>query len=274
MSVDARAVAFHVRRDWVKVQDGPLDLIDLLSQLEINLSFDEPPGLAEGMSLDVGDSEVIFAPLGPNERRWRFTVAHELGHLLLGHGSKACTGSDLFGSSSSIQEREANVFAAHLLIPSRPLRKLVKRVRPRFAELQPLTDHFLASMTMFALRYMDESIDDCALLGFKSGFEKPWLKKTDSLKWFVEKDAPRGSLVAAWLGDQTTETTQDTDAAVWLRGFDWKGEWTIREEVFKVWDDEYLVLLSEIPDRDDDPDLVEREIDQELERRRNRFSRY
>ena len=46
------------------------------------------------------------------------------------------------------------------------------------------------------------------------------------------------------------------------------------QEVRRVADETWLVLLSELPDPDDDPDLVEREAEEEMERRRMSFRRY
>lgn len=55
---------------------------------------------------------VIYRP-GGNPARLRFTLAHELGHRLLGH-----TGAD------AAEEREADHFASHLLCPEPVLARL------------------------------------------------------------------------------------------------------------------------------------------------------
>ena len=49
---------------------------------------------------------------------------------------------------------------------------------------------------------------------------------------------------------------------------------TLGPQVRRVADETWLVLLSELPDPDDDPDLVESEAEGELERRRMSFRRY
>lgn len=46
--------------------------------------------------------------------RQRFTVAHEIGHLIIGHTHK---GNDYDPDSKDIHEVEANAFAAELLMP-------------------------------------------------------------------------------------------------------------------------------------------------------------
>jgi len=49
--------------------------------------------------------------------RQRFTLAHELGHLHLGHQPRIELTSDIFGSATDPQEVEANYFAAEFLAP-------------------------------------------------------------------------------------------------------------------------------------------------------------
>lgn len=58
---------------------------------------------------------VIFNENHPWCRR-RFTIAHEIGHLLLGHGG--CSEDD----DGSHVEKEAHLFAGELLIPTKHLR--------------------------------------------------------------------------------------------------------------------------------------------------------
>lgn len=50
--------------------------------------------------------------------RQRFTVAHELGHAILGHGSSPRESYKLYNKSNyQIQEFQANEFAGELLMP-------------------------------------------------------------------------------------------------------------------------------------------------------------
>lgn len=65
---------------------------------------------------------VLYRPDG-HPARLNFTLAHELGHRLLGH-----TGAD------AAEERAADVFASHLLCPRPALRRLARRFQPLYAE--------------------------------------------------------------------------------------------------------------------------------------------
>ncbi len=58
-------------------------------------------------------------PLG----RQRFTAAHELGHHVLGHTEELDV--DVMAEQQSLEERDANRFAAELLVPRRGVMKFV-----------------------------------------------------------------------------------------------------------------------------------------------------
>lgn len=68
--------------------------------------------------LDCPNHTILYNPFEPNYRI-RFTIAHELGHYLLGHGS-----SNRGNARSNMQtiEVQANRFAAELLMPEAAVR--------------------------------------------------------------------------------------------------------------------------------------------------------
>jgi len=72
--------------------------------------------------------KVIVNPDKP-KRRQRFSMAHELGHILIpGHISiEVCYVGDEFYDSSSEDEREANSFASELLMPTRWITDIVQQ---------------------------------------------------------------------------------------------------------------------------------------------------
>lgn len=67
-----------------------------------------------------------YATIGFNENhpwyRRRFTIAHEIGHVILGH---TCNGNE---GDSSHNETEAHTFAAELLMPTELLKKDFKKI--------------------------------------------------------------------------------------------------------------------------------------------------
>lgn len=64
--------------------------------------------------------------------RQRFTIAHEIGHYALGHLGGGKTkfrdpASHFSSSTHKVEEREANRFAANLLMPAGPLKFAIER---------------------------------------------------------------------------------------------------------------------------------------------------
>lgn len=70
---------------------------------------------------------VVYRP-GGHPARLRFTLAHELGHRVLGH-----TGTRSPGGKAR-EEREADLFASHLLCPQPVIDRLRRRFDPLTAE--------------------------------------------------------------------------------------------------------------------------------------------
>lgn len=77
---------------------------------------------SDGFLFRMGGVPVIFYNQSRPVGRQRFTVAHELGHLVLGHKGPLINREP--SSKDNPVEREANVFAANLLAPACVLRGL------------------------------------------------------------------------------------------------------------------------------------------------------
>ena len=84
-----------------------------------------------GFSLYFDLLPIIFVRKQDNEARQLFTLAHELGHLLL-HEDHFIDGEREF-SSSLITEVEANSFAGHFLVPTEFLQEIEDRLKPSSA---------------------------------------------------------------------------------------------------------------------------------------------
>lgn len=67
-----------------------------------------------------------------SEERKRFTVAHEIGHILLEHITFSGASSQ---NSSNSQEKEADCFAGSLLIPIDDLKKYMKNKDKRIEDI-------------------------------------------------------------------------------------------------------------------------------------------
>jgi Zn-dependent peptidase ImmA (M78 family)/transcriptional regulator with XRE-family HTH domain len=70
----------------------------------------------DGLSLVDGDTRIIVIAPTDHSGRQRFTLAHELGHVLFGDGGQTVIEERLF-QNKSVQESRADAFAASFLMP-------------------------------------------------------------------------------------------------------------------------------------------------------------
>ena len=82
-----------------------------------------------GFCLYFPDCPVIAIRKQVSPARQLFTLIHELGHLLLHRASVIDDETDFYAYQG--QEREANAFAGHLLVPSLVLAKIDDAMRPK-----------------------------------------------------------------------------------------------------------------------------------------------
>src|SRR5688572_20623786 len=114
-------------------------------------------------------------PPGKHHPRTRFSIAHELGHYFLehhhaylSHGGKTHASIGEFRSNVSI-EREADAFAASLLLPSHLLSPIVNAQALSLTRIQQLADTFETSLTSTAIRSVQLSHFPCALAAIRQG---------------------------------------------------------------------------------------------------------
>jgi Zn-dependent peptidase ImmA (M78 family) len=92
-----------------------------------------------------------YASIAFNENhpwcRRRFTLAHEIGHLLLGH---ACSE----GNRALHNEKEANTFAAELLMPGHMIKADYKRLR----NLSELCKMYRVSKEALTIKIMESRL--------------------------------------------------------------------------------------------------------------------
>lgn len=123
----------------------------------------------------------------PEEGRKRFAIAHELGHLEL-HGSSQlvfCTEADMcVWNEDKQQEMEANDFAAALLMPESIFVKYRKVEPPNIDTVIQLAREFKTTLTSTALRYVQLSIEPCAVVISRDGIIG-WYQKSEDFRFHV-----------------------------------------------------------------------------------------
>lgn len=87
--------------------------------------------------------------------RQRFTIAHELGHYILGHDDLKII-DDTFDKNTD-KEKEANKFAAELLIPEYFLKKDIKE---KSWDIPSLSQRYKVSEQVMTIRIMNLNLLD------------------------------------------------------------------------------------------------------------------
>lgn len=106
---DVRNMVWKVLTQY-QLFDFPIDTIELSERIGIEIRTAETlPQNVYSVSLKKGNNIYILFQPSENEGTNRFTIAHELGHILMGHTTEK--------GATPYQEEEANIFASRLLAP-------------------------------------------------------------------------------------------------------------------------------------------------------------
>ena len=144
------------------VKGVPVSVVDVARRLDARI---QPEILEDGISGGLyrrPDGPVIGVNSQHHPNRQRFTIAHEIGHLVL-HESEDYFVDRVFrrdaNSSAAVDEVEieANKFAAALLMPSRFVREEVARLAEplRSEDVEALARIFRVSQQAMTLRLIN-----------------------------------------------------------------------------------------------------------------------
>lgn len=142
-------VARNVRRKLRLGNDPVRNIINLIEANGIvvymwDCRFDDFDGVS--LISDKGNHIILVNRNMSNDRQ-RFTLAHELGHILMHQNV------DFVVSESRDREKEANAFASEFLMPSQALR--TQLVGMRFSDLPTLKRYWHTSMAAIVRRSYD-----------------------------------------------------------------------------------------------------------------------
>ncbi len=101
------------------ISELPINTVKVCAELGIKLHYYEPTtDESDGMSCYINGVPHIFVSSAVLPERRRFTVAHEIGHIILGHVGKFELVNREPSPTDNPIEQAANVFASRLLAPA------------------------------------------------------------------------------------------------------------------------------------------------------------
>jgi Zn-dependent peptidase ImmA (M78 family) len=124
--------------------------------------------------------------------RKRFTIAHEIGHFVLhghdDHGS-ICQDKDIEGWSKgpNDKERQADDFAAELLIPAAAVTPRLISHSPCLSVVESIADECRASLAASAWRYCDLTSEQCAIV-WSENEQVAWSRASSEFPFFIKKN--------------------------------------------------------------------------------------
>jgi IrrE N-terminal-like domain len=266
-------------------------------ELVRNVSPTAIPVAVEAYVANVGPILRYDAELGPDEPGWsfpnsgkhyicvnandrperqRFTICHELAHIVLGLPSAHQALPWWSYAKRPLAEILCDVFAAELILPYDLFKPLAEEALVAMSSVEDLAGQFQASLTATGSRFAAVISSPCAFVLSEQGKVR-YASRSNSLRdayaWIPPRiDLPRGSTSEKVRAGAAAEGPEKVDADVWFS--DWERGGILLEEVrhFPRWD-QTLTLLSfedaEIPPerrelREDEEELGLEELDGNL----------
>jgi hypothetical protein len=153
-----------------------------------------------------------------NDGARRFSIAHELGHLVLGHEESLSALCELRSPGQSAPlEAEANAFAAELLMPAALLRRRCE-VSPVDLEIaRSIARDFRVSLLAATRRFVELTSERCAL-AYASGGIVRWVVRSATFSPAIVSGGRIDSHTLAHdvMRGKADDRAQDVPASSWL----------------------------------------------------------
>lgn len=198
----------------------------------------------------VGFEDVAIATINPSGSRGRerFSIAHEVGHWHLHRGrSFECRVDDAdlnLASPNKVVERQADTFAAHLLLPQALFVPLVRQIgEPNFKNLRDLSEEFETSLMATALRLANINHLPVIVASFNRAGRRWSVNAQDTCRWVLNERLDEDSFTYDLLHQgKECKGLYKQSADVWFENDD-AGEYEVREQCVLSSSGDALVLL-------------------------------
>jgi Zn-dependent peptidase ImmA (M78 family) len=158
----------------------------------------------------------------PEKGRKRFAISHEIGHFELHKKDSplnTCTSQDmLLWNHKRIEENEANIFAAELLMPEDFFKKKCQSIEPIFNLIEELAHEFSTTLTATIIRYIEFTPYRCALV-VSQDKEIKWYVSSENFQYHLQPGTPLNTNSLAidfFNGKEIQNKIEPVLASAWL----------------------------------------------------------
>lgn len=179
-----KEIAQYTRKNMGLVDEPVYDIFKLIENrgviiYELECDIDSFDGLS--FLTDAGNPVIIINKLFSNDRK-RFTLAHELGHVIMHLDIK-----NYYPNSRNIEE-EAHLFASEFLMPENYIKSSLRNLR--LSDLIPLKKQWLTSMSSIIRRAKElECIDSAKYQYFNVELSRKGYKRREPITVFIDESS-------------------------------------------------------------------------------------
>lgn len=181
--------------------------------------------------------------------RQRFTVCHEIAHIVLGLPSDHKTLPSWSYAKKSREEILCDVFAAELLLPSKLFKPLADKELISFRTVGDLADRFEASLTATGSRFATVIGAPCAFVLSEKGnvrYTSRSLSLREANAWVHPRlGLPPGSVSARARAGEVCEGPEEIGAELWFSPWERGGILLEEARHFEQWDQTLTLLWFE-----------------------------
>lgn len=206
-------------------EPNKIDVDHIARAIGAEIVFDDLEG-ATARVIQVGDrAKIVVSTRIAEIGSIRFSIAHEIGHLLCKHYVKRgaadralerlCSPLSIDGSSA---EREASVFAAELLMPKAMVSPWCKIAPKSIDIVRSIASAFQTSLLASTLRFVELTPERCAVVYSELGRVR-WVKKSPSFTSWIPKGRsvePNSAAFDYFDGGMLEQSSKIVPAATWL----------------------------------------------------------
>jgi len=159
------------------------------------------------------------------EGQKRFVIAHELGHFFLHPKTRQVESVNReqttnWSDREDIEEYEANLFAAEVLMPASMFAPRIKGKVPSFELIESLQKEFRTTLTATAVQFVLNTKEECAIVSCADRRRLWFILSPGFMFRMLEENFVHGLSCAAEVGPNKLKSrSSKVEAGYWLAGF-------------------------------------------------------